>query len=67
MIVSVVMESYSKGQDRKSRADLTPSDPFNMFGMDGVILDSMPYHRMRAWQEALSEQGFSVSAELHAN
>ena len=34
-----------------------------LFDMDGVILDSMPYH-VRAWQEALSEQGFSVSAEL---
>ena len=34
-----------------------------LFDMDGVILDSMPYHVM-AWQEALSEQGFSVSAEL---
>jgi len=31
--------------------------------MDGVILDSMPYH-VRAWQEALFEQGFSVSAEM---
>lgn len=34
-----------------------------LFDMDGVILDSMPYH-VRAWQEALVEQGFSVSAEL---
>ena len=34
-----------------------------LFDMDGVILDSMPYH-VRAWQEALSERGFSVSAEL---
>jgi beta-phosphoglucomutase len=34
-----------------------------LFDMDGVILDSMPYH-VRAWQEALSEKGFSVSAEL---
>lgn len=34
-----------------------------LFDMDGVILDSMPYH-VRAWQEALSEQGFTVSAEL---
>ena len=34
-----------------------------LFDMDGVILDSMPYH-VRAWQEALSEQGFLVSAEL---
>jgi beta-phosphoglucomutase len=34
-----------------------------LFDMDGVILDSMPYHVM-AWQKALSEQGFSVSAEL---
>jgi len=34
-----------------------------LFDMDGVILDSMPYH-VRAWQEALSEQGFSVSAEM---
>jgi beta-phosphoglucomutase len=34
-----------------------------LFDMDGVILDSMPYH-VRAWQEALSEHGFSVSAEL---
>ena len=34
-----------------------------LFDMDGVILDSMPYHVM-AWQEALHEQGFSVSAEM---
>jgi beta-phosphoglucomutase len=34
-----------------------------LFDMDGVILDSMPYH-VKAWQEALSEQGFSVSAKL---
>lgn len=34
-----------------------------LFDMDGVILDSMPYH-VRAWQEALFEQGFSVSAEM---
>jgi beta-phosphoglucomutase len=34
-----------------------------LFDMDGVILDSMPYH-VRSWQEALNERGFSVSAEL---
>lgn len=34
-----------------------------LFDMDGVILDSMPYH-VRSWQEALIERGFSVSAEL---
>ncbi|PXF55948.1 MAG: HAD family phosphatase [Deltaproteobacteria bacterium] len=34
-----------------------------LFDMDGVILDSMSYH-VRAWQEALSEHGFSVSTEL---
>jgi beta-phosphoglucomutase len=34
-----------------------------LFDMDGVILDSMPYH-VKAWQKALSEYGFSVSAEL---
>ncbi len=31
--------------------------------MDGVLLDSMPYH-VKAWQEALSEIGLSVPAEL---
>ena len=34
-----------------------------LFDMDGVILDSMSYH-VRAWQEALSEHGLSVSAEV---
>jgi beta-phosphoglucomutase len=34
-----------------------------LFDMDGVILDSMPYHVM-AWQEALSEYGLSVSSEV---
>ena len=34
-----------------------------LFDMDGVILDSMSYH-VKAWQEALSEQGFSVSTKV---
>jgi len=34
-----------------------------LFDMDGVILDSMSYH-VKAWLEALSEQGLSVSAEV---
>ncbi len=31
--------------------------------MDGVILDSMPYH-VRAWQQALEEWGLHVPAEV---
>ncbi len=34
-----------------------------LFDMDGVILDSMPYH-VKAWQDALSEIGLTVPAEL---
>ena len=34
-----------------------------MFDMDGVLLDSMPYH-VKAWQEALSEIGLTVPPEL---
>ncbi len=34
-----------------------------LFDMDGVILDSMPWH-VRAWQQALAEFGCSVSDEL---
>jgi len=34
-----------------------------LFDMDGVILDSMPFHVM-AWQEALREFGLSVAEEL---
>jgi len=34
-----------------------------LFDMDGVILDSMPWH-VRAWQQALSEFGCSVQDEL---
>ena len=49
------MRSYYNTMKEKPRSVL--------FDMDGVILDSMPYHVM-AWQEALSEHGFSVSAEL---
>ncbi|NDY41299.1 HAD family phosphatase [Dissulfurirhabdus thermomarina] len=33
--------------------------PTILFDMDGVILDSMPWH-VRAWQAALAEFGFSV-------
>ena len=34
-----------------------------LFDMDGVILDSMPFH-VRAWQDALAEQGVSVPEEV---
>lgn len=34
-----------------------------LFDMDGVILDSMPYH-VRAWQEAMGEEGLHVEQEL---
>ena len=48
----------------RSTEGLTKHNGYTLlFDMDGVILDSMPYH-VRAWQEALSDRGFSVSAEL---
>jgi beta-phosphoglucomutase len=34
-----------------------------LFDMDGVILDSMPFH-VRAWQDALAERGVSVPEEV---
>ncbi len=34
-----------------------------LFDMDGVILDSMPYH-VKAWQQAMEEWGLSVPAHL---
>lgn len=34
-----------------------------LFDMDGVILDSMPFH-VKAWQDALSERGVSVPEEV---
>ncbi len=34
-----------------------------LFDMDGVILNSMPFH-VRAWQEALAEHGLRVSDRL---
>jgi beta-phosphoglucomutase len=34
-----------------------------LFDMDGVILDSMPCH-VKAWQEAMAEEGFEVQEEL---
>ncbi len=34
-----------------------------LFDMDGVIIDSMPYH-VKAWQKALAEIGLSAPAEL---
>ncbi len=37
--------------------------PALLFDMDGVILDSMPWH-VKAWQQALSEFGCSVREEL---
>jgi len=34
-----------------------------LFDMDGVILDSMPFH-VKAWKDALSEFGLTVTEEL---
>lgn len=34
-----------------------------LFDMDGVILDSMPFH-VKAWQEAMGEEGFNITPEL---
>ncbi|MGQ9498970.1 MAG: HAD family hydrolase [Dissulfurimicrobium sp.] len=34
-----------------------------LFDMDGVILDSMPFH-VKAWQDTLAERGISVPEEV---
>ncbi len=49
--------------EQRAKTNNMKEIPALLFDMDGVILDSMPWH-VRAWQKALSEFGCTVNEEL---
>ncbi|WP_456431952.1 HAD family hydrolase [Thermosulfuriphilus sp.] len=48
---------------KRQQKDSLPEKEAIVFDMDGVVMDSMPYH-VRAWREAFQEFGLDIPEEL---